>query len=1197
MKKLLTQPVFLFNAVSVFIMTFALFGIAQAASWQDSHAKSIANAPFVACPTSDPWLGKWSSQGPSGITIAPGENQTLYVYFKNIGTSTWYNTGTDKVGLFRADEWDGQNDFDKFDYPDGLSGYYNTRVTLLDSPSSVAPNGLGYFAFRITPKTSTALGTYRINLALGRGGDTGGGPWIETNVSGNTVDCMSRVWYPVVVTLAAPTLSSIANSDGDGNYTVSWSSSTGATRYELQEDDNSAFSNPTTVYNGSSTSYPATDKSAGTYYYHAKACSSSDCSSWSNTRSVTILPEWDATPVGSIVFNVTIDSSGTSPLITPQYRNTGWRTWPVSGADRVILSYRHEDGDQNGDSNWSSITESAFRCSGWPPDNNWWAAYLASATSKGSTGSFPFQFCNTHGVGAGTYRNHFDIAYGSSWFYPGGWVNRITVNITVADSPEADSRLYAGLSATPSSLKQGEALNASYTIKNYGSQSITFNTVTVSCRSPKGVSCDFGPQYNVTLNAGQTYPLNANSSSFGLANDYGTYVLKASYKLPDGSWDDFPTGESGTTTSVDVQVNNPDPAPSDCAQNIVAVTYPDGTEVEAGVTFDKIWQLENCGSTTWGSGYQAVRVEGSFGPAAFNVSGASGLVEIGSEMTAPTTLGLNKATYQLQGPTGFFGPQFWVEIKVVTSLCALNGIDLTISIFRSIAAAERPAYEHILEFFADAVYEMSNGANQICNVTIYQSGINADTANVLWVASEWPCAYPAGYNQVGAHIWMGDVFPFPKPYNALSSDHWAGAGYALGHEWGHYYYGLYDEYRGRVDDASPSFPQTNDRPVPNSVMNWQWSAVGGNFNWLNFSIPKNDTRRTAQFRMYSASGWETLARPTSQDPRLNDLSAATTRTYYPELAQVAPGLNQDSPLELPAGQDQARSALAITWIDGTTNQNTSQTGAGYYGHIQSIPTKTISYPQPAIVVARASKVDLIANTGITAAVQSPDHVLANLRLKDNGVPPDVLADDGLYSGILPYQQNGSHVITVTFNNDTGNAEFTQASAAHSIGPNGETYSPTVQLVGENFSVVVTATVVITNMKADDHGDTVQTATTLLANNVDAPGRIDRAGDVDMFKVTATQPGTLVVRLSNLALGMQPKIRWLKADGTTVIGTFDYQPEADTYFFTRMSAKAGEPFYVKVAHNNSSATTGLYAISAGKPLTDEYFKTFLPLVRK
>lgn len=667
MKKLLTKPVFLFNTVLVFVMAFALFGIAQAASWQDSYAKSIANAPLAACPTSGPWLGKWSSQGPGSITIAPGENQTLYVYFTNIGTSTWYNTGTDKVGLFRADEWDGQNDFDQFDYPDGLLGYYNTRVTLLDSPSSVAPNGLGYFAFRITPKTSTALGTYRINLALGRGGDTGGGPWIETNVSGNAVDCMSRVWYPVVVTLAAPTLSSVANSDGDGNYTVSWSASTGATRYEIQEDDNSAFSSPTTVYNGSNTSFPVADKSAGAYYYHAKACSSSDCSSWSSTRSVTVLPEWDATPVGSIVFTMTIDGSGTSSLITPQYRNTGWRTWPVSGADRVILSYRHEDGDQNGDSNWSSITESAFRCSDWPPDNNWWAAYLASATSKGSTGSFPFQFCNTHGVGAGTYRNHFDIAYGSSWFYPGGWVNRITVNITVVDSPQADPRLYAGLSATPSSLKQGEALNASYTIKNYGSQSITFNTVTVSCRSPKGVSCDFGPQYDITLIGGQTYPLNANSSSFGIANDYGTYVLQASYKLPDGSWADFPTGESGTTPSVNVQVNNPDPSPNDCAQNVVDVTYPDGTKVEAGATFNKIWRLENCGSTIWGSGYQAVRVDGAFGPASFNVSGASGLVEIGSDMTAPTTFGLHKATYQLQGPNGFFGPQFWVEIKVVTS--------------------------------------------------------------------------------------------------------------------------------------------------------------------------------------------------------------------------------------------------------------------------------------------------------------------------------------------------------------------------------------------------------------------------------------------------------------------------------------------------------------------------------------------------
>ncbi len=61
--------------------------------------------------------------------------------------------------------------------------------------------------------------------------------------------------YPVLP--AAPVLSAISNADGDGNYTVSWSSVSTATAYTLQEDDNSSFSSPETRYSGSSTSWNA----------------------------------------------------------------------------------------------------------------------------------------------------------------------------------------------------------------------------------------------------------------------------------------------------------------------------------------------------------------------------------------------------------------------------------------------------------------------------------------------------------------------------------------------------------------------------------------------------------------------------------------------------------------------------------------------------------------------------------------------------------------------------------------------------------------------------------------------------------------------------------------------------------------------------------------------------------------------------
>jgi hypothetical protein len=87
-----------------------------------------------------------------------------------------------------------------------------------------------------------------------------------------------------------PTLYPISNPDGDGHYTVRWSSAALAETYTLQEDDNAAFASPTTRYSGSGTSWDATGKAPGKYHYRARARNSWGDSAWSNTQSVTVIP-------------------------------------------------------------------------------------------------------------------------------------------------------------------------------------------------------------------------------------------------------------------------------------------------------------------------------------------------------------------------------------------------------------------------------------------------------------------------------------------------------------------------------------------------------------------------------------------------------------------------------------------------------------------------------------------------------------------------------------------------------------------------------------------------------------------------------------------------------------------------------------------------------------------------------------------
>ncbi|HKZ83253.1 MAG TPA: DNRLRE domain-containing protein [Anaerolineae bacterium] len=94
-------------------------------------------------------------------------------------------------------------------------------------------------------------------------------------------------WPPIP---DVPVLNPISNPDGDGNYTVSWNAAYLADTYTLQEDDNAAFSSPTTPYTGPGTSWPASGKPAGTYYYRVKATNVYGDSGWSNAQSVSVFP-------------------------------------------------------------------------------------------------------------------------------------------------------------------------------------------------------------------------------------------------------------------------------------------------------------------------------------------------------------------------------------------------------------------------------------------------------------------------------------------------------------------------------------------------------------------------------------------------------------------------------------------------------------------------------------------------------------------------------------------------------------------------------------------------------------------------------------------------------------------------------------------------------------------------------------------
>jgi hypothetical protein len=98
-----------------------------------------------------------------------------------------------------------------------------------------------------------------------------------------------------------------------GTYTVSWSSSAGATAYELQESTSASFASPVTLVNAGVTSFQVMGKANGTYYYRVRASNALGASAWTpgpNGCAVTL-----AAPAAPASITVpSTSSTGTVPL-------------------------------------------------------------------------------------------------------------------------------------------------------------------------------------------------------------------------------------------------------------------------------------------------------------------------------------------------------------------------------------------------------------------------------------------------------------------------------------------------------------------------------------------------------------------------------------------------------------------------------------------------------------------------------------------------------------------------------------------------------------------------------------------------------------------------------------------------------------------------------------------------------------------
>ncbi|MFS1424468.1 Ig-like domain-containing protein [Shewanella sp. 10N.286.48.B5] len=245
--------------------------------------------------------------------------------------------------------------------------------------------------------------------------------------------------------------------------------------------------------------------------------------------------------------------------------------------------------------------------------------------------------------------------------------------------------------------------------------------------------------------------------------------------------------------------------------------------------------------------------------------------------------------------------------------------DITVSLHNNPEGSDQQQYEEILGNFADGICEQSNGEHKLGKVSIFRENKHRSKSDIIWGAREWPRANASGFGANGMHIWFGDVFPNGTgpgtDYDMLSNP--VGAGYTLAHEWGHYAYGLFDEYKGNSATGISSRTLSTDIAT-DSIMSNQWQAVNGEMKWLNHSTASviGNHSRTAQGRVYGKSAWEVLLQDTKNDPKSGRKTAQPNRTRFTTLANNAPDLATPLKEELPGLQATCREQLNFVWVEG-----------------------------------------------------------------------------------------------------------------------------------------------------------------------------------------------------------------------------------------------------------------------------------------
>ncbi|XQF90261.1 choice-of-anchor X domain-containing protein [Pseudoalteromonas espejiana] len=267
-------------------------------------------------------------------------------------------------------------------------------------------------------------------------------------------------------------------------------------------------------------------------------------------------------------------------------------------------------------------------------------------------------------------------------------------------------------------------------------------------------------------------------------------------------------------------------------------------------------------------------------------------------------------------------------------------------------------------------------------------------------------------------------------------------------------------------------------------------------------------------------------------------------------------------------------------LNAIVNVSAEPTLSGSYTlSVEGSQGNSVTYPNPMILTAAITKDKLITGANVLATITDPDQNSTNLKMSDDGLQGDAVAGDGIYSVIAPYNENGIYQVEVNVNNDDSNAIYTTTGL---LTPtlDGSLYLRWRLLpsIDENFVRIGKTTLVVNDVPRSDYNDDFYFSDQLASNNVYINGVINNKGDKDFYEINDIDiTKQLVVRVSDMSLGMVPTLNIYKSDGTTPIQeniTLQSNPSNTGYVYYKFDKSQLESkIYVEVKHQDENASMG------------------------